>query len=46
MHCSISADVDEDDDDGGADDDDDYDAHMIKRRKITLALYNDISGVR
>ena len=43
MHCSISADVDEDDDDGAdddnddaaADDDDDYDAHMIKRRKIT-----------
>ena len=31
--------VDGDDDDAGADDDDDYDAHMIKRRKITLPLY-------
>ena len=48
MHCSISADDNDDvdtvngddnDDAAAADDDDDYDAHMIKRRKITLALY-------
>ena len=32
-------DVDGDDDDAAADDDDDYDAHMIKRLKIALALY-------
>ena len=31
--------VDGDDDDAAADDDDDYDAHMIKRLKIALALY-------
>ena len=31
--------MDEDDDDGAAYDEDDYDAHMIKRRKITLAIY-------